>query len=204
MTVQQLIAIGFWNDGSDDCPLHNPQEFVDPRGDEGLREDLFHYLNAGSPTIQYLGYSWCRFACGIDESEMGTSDLSDGVWLWPEGLAHYVARHGVRLPDEFVEHARSNGFRAPVAQLEDEATVDATFWAEWCASNSNGDPEAKAVWRRTAVEIEAAESDILQKLIEKHGGLSEDTCAWAGCESSALLGLAFCPSCAHNQMNHWP
>lgn len=33
--------------------------------------------------------------------------MSDGTWLWPEGLSHYVREHGVVLPEEFVVHALS-------------------------------------------------------------------------------------------------
>jgi hypothetical protein len=44
--------------------------------------------------------SWCRF-CG---AENGSSERSDGVYLWPEGLAHYIRRHNVRLPAAVIEH----------------------------------------------------------------------------------------------------
>jgi len=202
--MQTLIAIGFWNDGSDGCPWHNPQEFVDSRSDPSLRESLFHYLQSGTIANQYLGHSWCRFDCGIDESGMGSSERTDGVWLWPEGLAHYVARHEIRLPDEFIAHARSKGFTAPAVEIASDAVGDLGFWDAWCAKNTSGDPDAQAVWRRTADEIESADRAIIAKLIEKHGGLSEQCCSWEGCQERSLLGLAFCPACAHHKMNHWP
>lgn len=202
--MKQLIAIGFWNDGTDDCPLRNPQEFVDPAWGAVEREEVFHYLRSGAEVAQYLGLSWCRFACGIDDGEMGSADLTDGVWIWPEGLAHYVARHEVRLPDEFLENARANRFRIPPVAFDEAPVGDATFWLEWCEAHTNGDPEAQALWRRTAEEIQQAEREIIEKLTLKHGGLSDETCAWAGCEHRALLGLAFCPACAHHRMNHWP
>ena len=50
------------------------------------------------------GYSTCRI-CGIDN---GTKDLSDGKYMWPEGLVHYVKDHNLRLPKEFEEHVESN------------------------------------------------------------------------------------------------
>jgi len=34
----------------------------------------------------------------------GSRDLTDGDYLWPEGLSHYVLAHGVRLPTEFAAH----------------------------------------------------------------------------------------------------
>lgn len=36
---------------------------------------------------------------------LGTSCLSDGHFIWPEGLAHYVDKHSVRPPEEFIRHA---------------------------------------------------------------------------------------------------
>ncbi len=36
---------------------------------------------------------------------MGSTCLSDGHFIWPVGLAHYVDKHLVRPPEEFVRHA---------------------------------------------------------------------------------------------------
>ena len=47
----------------------------------------------------------------------GWVELSDGVWLWPDGLAHDVEAHGVRLPDEFVAYAAARDFRLPKHEL---------------------------------------------------------------------------------------
>src|SRR5262245_48523055 len=60
-----------------------------------------------------MGFSCCRFDCGIPDNEMGSCDLYDGKWLWPEGLAHYVERHSVRLPDEFIQTMRSHSWPVP-------------------------------------------------------------------------------------------
>ena len=59
--------------------------------------------------------------------------------LWPEGLAHYVEVHAVRLPDEFIDHMRSRGWRVPaepIARWADRAVadrpgVDFSFWIAW-------------------------------------------------------------------------
>lgn len=39
------------------------------------------------------------------------SVLTDGVWLWPAGHAHYVGTYAVRLPEDFVTHVRVAGHR---------------------------------------------------------------------------------------------
>ena len=97
------------------------------------------YLRAGQEWIRFRGWSYCRFACGIAPSALGDRDLTDGVWVWPEGLAHYVEAHSVRLPDEFIEYMRVQGWRAPaepIARWVDRAAadrpgVDFSFWIEW-------------------------------------------------------------------------
>jgi hypothetical protein len=37
-------------------------------------------------------------------SNNASLELTDGTFLWPEGLTHYVRDHAVRLPDRFFEH----------------------------------------------------------------------------------------------------
>jgi hypothetical protein len=40
--------------------------------------------------------------CGIEHSMMGDSDLTDGIWVWPQGLVHYVDAHQLALPKQFI------------------------------------------------------------------------------------------------------
>lgn len=44
---------------------------------------------------------------------LGRSDMTDGVYVWPEGLAHYVEHHNVRLPHQFVQHVLENPLPEP-------------------------------------------------------------------------------------------
>lgn len=110
----QLKRIGFWAD------LHNargigrlisaleglpePKALVDKAWDPVEREIVATYLDSAPDVEQWLGTSYCRFECG--EINMGSSDKSDGTYLWPEGFSHYVRKHLVRPPVEFVEHVR--------------------------------------------------------------------------------------------------
>ncbi len=112
--IQKLTKIGFWAAQPDELlsvllnvldPLPDPRTLVDPDWEKADREKLAAYLDAGERVETFFGYSWCRFGCD-NHSEMGTADLSDGVYLWPEGLSHYVRVHKVRLPEAFARHAR--------------------------------------------------------------------------------------------------
>jgi hypothetical protein len=52
-----------------------------------------------------------------------SSLLTDGVWLWRYDLAHYVEKYRLWVPPEFVEHAASLGFQAPVLSEEQLVTL---------------------------------------------------------------------------------
>ena len=67
--------------------------------------------------------------------------MTDGTWLWPVGLVHYVRDHYVRLPHEFVSHAEANEWTSPISGdsvLEGEHyNYDLAFWSDWCNSNAD-------------------------------------------------------------------
>lgn len=72
--------------------------------------------------LSYLRGGVCLWACGgVMQDVLSPSPhvrtspdyLTDGIWLWPGELAHYVAQHHVTLPDEFVAHMRGNGWSVP-------------------------------------------------------------------------------------------
>ena len=70
---------------------------------------------------------------------MGDSDLTDGTWVWPEGLVHYVDAHRLPLPKEFVDHVLANKgvvprLSAEIRALIDEwrmSSIDRAFWNNW-------------------------------------------------------------------------
>ena len=113
----RLIRIGYWS--SPDAPdLPDLSRFVDPTWDSDDRETIADYVRRGIVARAYLGKSICRI-CG---QAVGSLELSDGVYVWPEGLAHYIDAHEVRLPPRFVDHVHER-----TAALED-AEVDDAWW----------------------------------------------------------------------------
>ncbi|MFF7456750.1 hypothetical protein [Kitasatospora sp. NPDC008115] len=65
-----------------------------------------------------MGVSRCRLCSRAN----GSRDFTDGRYLWPEGLAHYVLDHNVRLPDEFLEHIDQR------LHMLDELETDEAWW----------------------------------------------------------------------------
>ena len=102
MVQPELILIGYWRgEGARGWP--DPRKFIDSSWDADDRELVVDYLGRGFVVRACMGYSPCRI-CGRDN---GSLELSDGTYAWPEGLAHYLADHEVRLPEQFVTHAMS-------------------------------------------------------------------------------------------------
>lgn len=95
--------------------------------------DVVAYLRGGREFESWRGRSFCRFQCGVDGSEMGSRCFTDGVWVWPEGLAHYVEHHLIELPEEIVATARARRGQVPDVVIDRTRPIDRTFWNEWYA-----------------------------------------------------------------------
>ncbi|MFC0004731.1 hypothetical protein [Micromonospora siamensis] len=93
-----LRLIGYWAAaGQEEWP--HPTAFVEPAGDPESRRRVVAYLRAGTTCLATAGVARCRICGGPN----GSGELTDGRhFVWPEGLAHYVEEHDVRLPDEVV------------------------------------------------------------------------------------------------------
>ncbi|MFT5048691.1 MAG: hypothetical protein ACI8QZ_000078 [Chlamydiales bacterium] len=70
---------------------------------------------------------------------MGSRCLTDGEWVWPEGLAHYVEAHHVRLPDEFLGWMRTCDWHvAEAATTLDQGKPNTAFWIDWGRAHARG------------------------------------------------------------------
>jgi hypothetical protein len=98
----------------------DPREFLDPSWDEAERSLVADYLRDGRRWRYYLGRARCRL-CGL---EVGSAELCDEVYAWPEGLAHYVEVHSVRLPTAFVAHVQRETERI------ESREIDHAWWRE--------------------------------------------------------------------------
>jgi hypothetical protein len=77
------------------------------------------YLRAGHVLIDFMDVRDDVF----DPSRQilgGPTTLTDGEWFWRDDLAHYVSRHNVRLPNEFLQAIRDRQYAVPEL---DEATL---------------------------------------------------------------------------------
>lgn len=146
--MRKLQKIGFWN-GMSDMGYIWPQEIVAKKKIEPkLKCAIISYLQHGVPVEGYMGDSSCRF-CG---KILGSHDMSDGTWVWPEKLEHYIEEHNVMLPEEFIAHAEKKKwhitFKYEIPDRDIEVNFKSskwsktisdyyveTFWISWCARN---------------------------------------------------------------------
>lgn len=108
----RLIKIGYWYSDQD------PSAWIDRSWNEDERLATASYVLSGTAIRHCMGFSTCRI-CGVRN---GNAEFTDGTYVWPEGLYHYLDAHQVRLPPDFVGHAL-----AQIARFED-AESDETWW----------------------------------------------------------------------------
>ena len=101
---EELKFIGYWNAmhyvSHQSFPLPMPQNYIDPNFSE--KEKIIRHLRNGSDFEFWRGNSFCRFGC--QNVDMGFKDLTDGTYVWPEGYIHYIEKHNVKPPQEFITH----------------------------------------------------------------------------------------------------
>eukprot|EP01113_Clastostelium_recurvatum_P030493 TRINITY_DN3709_c1_g1_i2.p1 TRINITY_DN3709_c1_g1~~TRINITY_DN3709_c1_g1_i2.p1 ORF type:complete len:316 (+),score=60.10 TRINITY_DN3709_c1_g1_i2:106-1053(+) len=101
---------GFWGSAwgqpqKGDQPWEGQQDFL----------DKLTQLEKIVPTIQYRGFSWCRFVHdGCSCKKNGSREFQDKTgfnnkvpgWtvVWPEGFRHYIEAHNLRPTQEFIDY----------------------------------------------------------------------------------------------------
>ncbi|MGV9338471.1 hypothetical protein [Streptomyces sp. NPDC003688] len=141
---------GFYRElhGAGDASAPTPslrRAVAEARGrDREVDEDrIVAYLRSGTEIFSAMGAE--RDLITDDEWITGAGSLvTDGTWLWPVELAHYVRRHHVPLPPEFLAHIRSNAHTSPpVAPEHALRIVEAHF-----ARRSAPAPRPYLIWYR--------------------------------------------------------
>ncbi len=114
----RLKLFGYWYSEREPFYPH-PELFVDEDFDSETKEWIVRYLRLCYPLLHYRGFSPCRFNC--TSSTPGTSDDSDGEYIFPSGFMHYVQAHSVKPPQEFIEKVLKS---IPIiVQKEEDETI---------------------------------------------------------------------------------
>lgn len=123
----RVETLGFWFSPYAPSSYPRPERLVGG-GDPDRRAAVLAHLRRGTVAARYAAPSFCRFACGVTDADLGATDLTDGRFVWPAGLAHYVEAHDVRLPDSFVDHTLAAPAPVPLPRAR---RYDDTPWLTW-------------------------------------------------------------------------
>jgi hypothetical protein len=132
-------GVGYWGGGKGTDDLPRPQSLVRLGWQTKDLRRIADYLSNGHMYGAWLGKASCRFA-GCPHV-LGACDFTDGVWVWPEGLEHYLLKHAVCLPDSFVETMQSNDWQVPAA-----CDADRTRWSPNAGCGPFGDLSEWIAW----------------------------------------------------------
>lgn len=128
----KLNLIGYWMEKGIENPKYpdpNLSAFQCVNWEEYDKNRVCQYLKDGKMFEGYFGFSSCRIC---NKLKNGALELTDGVWVWPEGLAHYVECHDILLPEEFFQHILSNNGKVPNLDIKpNDYEVSEKFWLEW-------------------------------------------------------------------------
>jgi len=125
--LAKLKPLGYWQ-SRDEPSLPHPREFVDTSWDESEKELVAEYMDNAYMAKEWCGLSPCRMCKKFDN---GFLDLTDGVWIFPEGLSHYVRKHSVKPPEKFLAHVRSNNYKVQVMKEYDPTSTFSRFKRQW-------------------------------------------------------------------------
>ncbi len=125
-----LDLIGYWNDEGNNFPDYpNPKDLVSRKFWIDIENSMYlskagfvSYLKSGIPCNYYRGDSKCRLCVAV-----GSIMRQDTVFIWPDGLAHYVDTHDVILPLRFITNV--------VEVHKTDLDFDTSFWVNWNNKN---------------------------------------------------------------------
>lgn len=103
----KLIGVGFWEENTE-SDMPNPKSLGSWQLSDKTMFELINYLLQCPMFCSYWGMSWCRFECGTSDWEMGNAEYTDGKFVWPQGLIHYLLVHRIQLPKKFIDHCLNN------------------------------------------------------------------------------------------------
>lgn len=191
--MRLMRLIGYWIRSLDDDEFPPPQELVTP-WDTDLQRKVVDYLDSGTVLTQFRGLTWCRFFC---DKPMGSRELTDGTWVWPEDLSHYVRDHNVQLPMEFINSACCDvSDDVDTFDILARRGTDSSYWISWCTEHRSNALRSKIQAARSKAATKSKRlRDFVTGRLERSAGVSTKRCRDDDCMKPALAGCRYCLNC---------
>ncbi|MFE3759468.1 hypothetical protein ACFXO9_34645 [Nocardia tengchongensis] len=78
------------------------------------REQVLEYMRTAPGVLDVLDVL-TDMINNTDKIRSASSLISDGEWIWRVDSAHYLSRHNLDIPDEFLQHVREHNYTPPKA-----------------------------------------------------------------------------------------
>lgn len=126
--MSDLKTVGFFTELPHGHP-EGPSLRESVRGQEQVNEtESIGYLRSG---VLLAGAPMVLYDILEPLLVVGSAYLyTDGTWVWPSDLAYYVEKYHCALPEEFVAHMRSQGFKMPDQAEIDIDAIAKAFWPD--------------------------------------------------------------------------
>jgi hypothetical protein len=157
-----------------------------------VRKSIVAYLDSAPIVNQTRGHSYCRYGCG----DNGSAERTDGEWVWPTGLSHYVKVHNVALPREFIDHIERTTPPSGAGTGDPHIRADENDWLCW--SDERMPTEFKTEVRNAIAEAERLAAIRLEAAVlemETERGLEDAPCMGSGCDRRPCRNYALCARC---------
>ena len=76
------------------------------------RQRVLDYLDAAPGVFDVLDVL-TDVINNTDQILSASSLVSDGTWIWRVDSAHYLRRHDLDIPDDFLRHVRDRNYQPP-------------------------------------------------------------------------------------------
>ena len=184
--------IGRWISSLQDTEYPPPHELVGEY-DATVLPKIVDYLNNGHVLHVYRGFTSCLFRCNYSE---GYTEKTDGNWVWPCDLAHYVQTHNVLVPPEFIADVIASTGLPEFSEEWQSQEYNVGYWRKWCIEHASGHLKSRITSALNNANHEAEiELNAQAEKMEREHGLSNIQCNWAGCANTALAGRVLCGRC---------
>ncbi|GAA4011836.1 hypothetical protein GCM10022247_37940 [Allokutzneria multivorans] len=125
---------------------------------EEERARVLDYLNEAHALVVGRGFSRDLFAPS-STPDVPEGFHTDGRWIWPASVPHYLAKHGVPLEPEFLAHIRENGHALPQLDAEQAGAAYTALTGEVSVTKPES-PELTERDRRVLALIEERLSEL--------------------------------------------
>jgi len=100
---------GFWGKPGSKTSFEQSAT-IDHNLEKNQKERIINYLSQSPLVCGAYGIVACQ---RCEKKFKGPNIHSDGVWVWPGTLMHYVQEHDVSLPKDFLKHIVRSAYKPP-------------------------------------------------------------------------------------------